>query len=151
MVAELVAAIEPGQKGRPADFACVIEDLELKNDHQPSLVIQIFREAVRRYLDTYPWPTARSRNEAFTRVRERCSFHLLRPMTEAYFFGEPAALRRAGALQPPQLPAGLDLEQFRTADQAFLQLPPDLRPKGQAHHPHARTRATSKIVPALPL
>jgi len=131
LVEELVAAVLPGLQGSPPTYACVVEDLEIKNDHQPALVVEVFREAVRRYLDTYPWPAARTRHEVFTRVRERCSFHLFRPMTEAYFFGDPAALGRAGAVQPAQLPANHDLEQFRTTDQAFLNLPPDNRPKKQ--------------------
>ena len=29
-------------------------------------------------------------------IRERCSFHLLSPMMESYFFGDRAALRRSG-------------------------------------------------------
>ncbi len=131
LVAELVAAVAPGQQHRPVDFACVVEDLELKNDHQPALVVQLFREAVRRYVDSFPWPTARTRSEVFVRLRERCAFHLFRPMTEAYFFGDAAALRRAGAVQAAQLPSAPDLEQFRTTEAKYLQLPPDTRGKNQ--------------------
>ena len=64
----------------------------------------------------------------YTRVREQCSFHLFRPMTEAYFFGDATALQRAGVSRPHQLPAGLDLENFRTIDQEFLALPSGTSP-----------------------
>jgi hypothetical protein len=128
LAALLVASVEPGQ-GAPADYACVLEDLELVNDHQPDEVRRVFRSAVERHLQAHQWPSLASRQKADDRLRERCSFHLFRPMTEAYFFGDPAALGRAGAVQPAQLPPDLDLEQFRTSDQAFLQRPPDARPK----------------------
>jgi hypothetical protein len=121
LVAELVNAIFPGRRGERIDFAVVVEDLELVNDHQPELVLRVFRDAVERYIQA-TWPQTSS--PRFAEVRERCSFHLFRPMTEAYFFGEPAALQRAGAVQPPHLSAGLDLEQFRTTDSTFLALPP---------------------------
>src|SRR5271154_7121301 len=45
LASALVAAVAPGQGGKPADFAVVVEDLELANDLQPNLVIKIFREA----------------------------------------------------------------------------------------------------------
>ncbi len=128
LAALLVASVEPGQRA-PADYACVLDDLELANDHQPAEVLAVFRSAVQWHLQNHPWPSLASRQKVEARLRDRCSFHLFRPMTEAYFFGDPAALGRAGTVQPAQLPPDLDLEQFRTSDQAFLQLPPDARPK----------------------
>jgi hypothetical protein len=130
LAAQLVASIEPGQRA-PADYACVLEDLELVNDHQPAEVLAVFRSAVDRHLQAHLWPSLASRQKVEARLRDRCSFHLFRPMTEAYLFGDPAALNRAGAVQPAQLPTGLDLEQFQTDDQAFLRLPPDIRPKAE--------------------
>ncbi len=122
LVAELVASVAPGRRGQPADFAVVIEDLELINDHQPDRVTDLFRETVDRHIRK-TWSSQQAQQNVYAGVRERCSFHLFRPMTEAYFFGEPAALQRAGASQAPQLPAGLDLEAFQTIDAPFLQLP----------------------------
>jgi hypothetical protein len=122
LAAELVASVSPGRQGKPADFALVIEDLELVNDHQPDRVVQLFREAVDHHVRK-TWPSQQAQDRTLERVQERCSFHLFRPMTEAYFFGDLAALRRAGAINAPQLPAALDLESFRTTDAAFLQLP----------------------------
>ncbi len=121
LAAELVNAIFPGRRGEHIDFAYVVEDLELCNQGQPDLVLRLFRDAVDSYISR-TWP--QQSGPRYAQVRERCSYHLFRPMTEAYFFGDPAALQRAGADQPHQLPANLDLEQFRTVDQAFLTLPP---------------------------
>ncbi|MGO9464250.1 MAG: hypothetical protein ACLQVF_08855 [Isosphaeraceae bacterium] len=114
-------AIFPGRRGQKIDFAYVVEDLELCNQHQPDLVLNLFRGAVDSYIGrAWPQQTEERRRE----VRERCSFHLFRPMTEAYFFGDPAALQRARVARPHQLPADLDLEHFRTVDREFLALPP---------------------------
>jgi hypothetical protein len=125
LAAELVNAIFPGRRGLRIDFAYVLEDLELCNQGHPELVLRLFRGAVDSYISrTWPQQT----KSRYTEVRERCSFHLFRPMTEAYFFGDAAALRRADTVQPPLLPAGLDLEQFRTVDQVFLDLPPRSNP-----------------------
>ena len=44
-------------------------------------------------------------------------------MVEAYFFGEPAALIRAGATRPAELDAARHLEAFATVDPAFLATP----------------------------
>ncbi len=125
LAARLVAAVDANQ---PPDFACVIEDLELKNDSHPDQVVKVFLAAVQRHLDQHPWPSQQRRQRAVNHLREFCSFHLFRPMTEAYFFGDHNALVRAKAVGPAQL-LNLDLEQFQTTDAAFLQLPPDPRPK----------------------
>ncbi|MGH7170704.1 MAG: hypothetical protein ACRELG_10535 [Gemmataceae bacterium] len=122
LAAELVASVSPGQRGRPVDFAFVVEDLELINDHQPGRVAQLFREAVDRHIHK-TWSSQQAQARAVKLVQERCSFHLFRPMTEAYFFGDSAALRLAGVIQEPRIPAAPDLESFQTIDAAFLQLP----------------------------
>jgi hypothetical protein len=120
LAAELVNAILPGRRGQKIDFAYVVEDLELCNQHQPELVLRLFRDTVDRYI-RQTWPQQSDRISA--QVRERCSFHLFRPMPEAYFFGDAAALQRARVARPHQLPSDLDLEQFRTIDPEFLALP----------------------------
>jgi hypothetical protein len=120
LAAELVNAIFPGRRREHIDFAYVVEDLELCNQCQPDLVIRVFRDAVTSYIREN-WP--QQSGPRYEEVRERCSYHLFRPMTEAYFFGDPAALQRARVERPHQLPANLDLEEFRTADQSFLDLP----------------------------
>src|SRR5262249_49813292 len=121
LAAELVNALFRRRRGEPRfDFAFVVEDLELKNDNQPDLVLGLFRDTVDRYIRA-TWP--QTSGPVYAEVRERCSFHLLRPMVEAYFFGDPTALVRAGAVRQPQLPPDLDLEQFSTVDAPFWLLP----------------------------
>ena len=120
LAATLVNAILPGRRGQKIDFASVVEDLELCNEGQPELVLDVFRGAVDNYI-RHTWP--QQSDKIYSQVRERCSFHLFRPMTEAYFFGEADALQRARVSRTPQLPADLDLEHFRTIDQEFLALP----------------------------
>ncbi len=130
----LVNAIFPGRKGEHVDFAYVIEDLELVNRGQPDLVIRLFRDAVANCLEL-TWPGNAQRRDA---VRDKCSFHLFSPMTEAYFFGEPAALQRAGASAPPSAAVHPDLEQFHTTDGAYLAAPEHDRltsPRLREHHP----------------
>ena len=114
----MMLALDPGRKGKPADYAFALEDLELANDDQPQQVVNVFREAVRTCLP-HLYDTALRQNRCETQVVLRCSFHLLRPMIEAYLFADPEALRRAGVKQAPALLADHDLEDFETDDQRY--------------------------------
>lgn len=119
LVGQLVNAIFPGRKSDRFDFAYVLEDLELCNQHQPDAVIDVFGNAVEKYIDRY-WPQSVTHR---TEIRSRCSFHLFRPMTEAYFFGDSAALERAKITRTPVLPDEVELEVFQTNDPDYLSLP----------------------------
>lgn len=130
LVKTLVNAIFPSRRGERIDFAYVVEDLELFNQGHPDVVLEQFREAVSQYVETQ-WP--QQAEPRFREVRERCSFHLFRPMTEAYFYGDPEALQRARVQRQPLLPDGVDLELFRTIDQNYLDLPP--KSKDITDHP----------------
>ncbi len=94
-----------------------VDDLEF-ND--PQLTTNAVREAVERRLN-YRWSSEKARDRARLRVGDRCSFHLMAPMPEAYFFGEPAALTRAEADKRPSLfdPA-TDVETFSVDDPEYL-------------------------------
>ncbi len=120
LVGQLVNAIFPGRKSDRIDFAYVLEDLELCNQHQPAVVIEVFRNAVESYIGRY-WPQSTTHRKE---IRTRCSFHLFRPMTEAYFFGDEEALKRAKVTRTPVLPDRVDLEEFQTNDSLYLNLPP---------------------------
>ncbi len=111
----MMLALDPGRNGISADFAFALEDLELANDDQPERVVDVFREAVRSRLP-HLYDTALRQNRRVKHVPLRCSFHLLRPMAEAYLFGDPGALQRAGVKREPSLLAGRDLEEFHTDD-----------------------------------
>jgi hypothetical protein len=115
--ASVVAAVEED----PPDLLVAIDDLELVNAPHPELVASRLRDAVRAHLDRHEWPSLAAREKVTQRVRERCSFHLLAPMVEAYFFAEPEALVRAGAVQSSRVDAtAIDLEEFITDDPGYL-------------------------------
>lgn len=144
---ELVTEVEPGRREAVPDMAILVDDLELSNQAQPERAIEHVRRAVLRYIEHYAWPSRASHARARERVRERCSFHLLDPMVETYFFGEAQALVRAGAKRPSTVdPQAVDLERFEvTSDPDFLErpdhplgeeIPPWARPQ-RANHPKA--------------
>lgn len=123
----LIARLRGGRKDAPrADFVLGIEDLELCNAEQPEHVVAALRHAVAESLATWDGPAARRLPDE---VRERCSFHVMAPMTEAYFFADPAALARAtapGPSRPNQFDSRVcDVEQFLVSD-ADYQTPPTL-------------------------
>jgi hypothetical protein len=68
------------------------------------------------------FPSATTRDRVYEQLRERASFHLFSPLVEAYFFGEPEALARAGADKAPSLfdPSHSDVEAFVVDDPRFL-------------------------------
>jgi hypothetical protein len=115
------------------DYVIAIDDLELPNLLTPENVTRLVRDAALRSLGTTPT------HVTVERFRDRCSFHLLCPMLEAYFYGEPAALARAGAVQPASLDPTRPLEAFRTGDRLYLGAPDepghDWRTPDRAEHP----------------
>jgi hypothetical protein len=125
LAAALVAEVEPGRDQKPPDLVVLVDDLEIANQDWPARAVQHVRAAVNKHLEQHPWPSAISRERAYERVRERCSFHLLAPMVEAYFFREPAALTRAGAKRAPLFDASAaDVEtSFLVNDPDFLAVP----------------------------
>jgi hypothetical protein len=110
-VASILATLE--QRDAP-DFVFAIDDLELPNVATAHHVTRLVSDAFRRALGVTPT------HQQLARVRERCSFHLLCPMLETYFFGEPAALQRAGATRSPSLEPAHHLEDFLAADPEFM-------------------------------
>jgi len=137
LAAALVAAVDPGRDARRSDLAVAIDDLEVANLDQPEVVVEAFRDAVARHLYAR-WPSSARREAAAERVRGRASFHVLAPMTEAYFFGADDTLRAASVTAIPDLAPGVDLEAFTVVDAPFLAAPVDsaewARPD-RARHP----------------
>ena len=125
LAAALVSAVDPGRSGTPADLAFLVDDFKLWNTRVPERAVHHIRVAVARQLE-HRWPSSDRRRRSADLVRDRCSFHLLSPMVEAYFFGEPEALARAGATRPAQVdPSVTDIEDFLVADDAEFLAPPD--------------------------
>ncbi len=139
LVRALMAAVDPGRLGTPADLAFLVDDLELYNAATPERAVEHVRAAMRRQLEAR-WSSADRRRQSADLVRQRCSFHLLAPMVEAYFFGEPAALERVGAKRPARFdPLAADVERFATDDPDFLAPADGKHPAwaklGRARHP----------------
>jgi hypothetical protein len=115
-----------GKTGTAADLVVIIEDVELGNLEQVGVVTQHFREAMRETLWAH---VAKAKDQERERVRdhcqallrEKCSFHLLHPMVEAYLFGDASALGVAGV--PAEVSPKLvhsDVERFETDDPLWL-------------------------------
>ncbi|OAI49619.1 hypothetical protein AYO44_06340 [Planctomycetaceae bacterium SCGC AG-212-F19] len=121
-VTALVAALVPGQrKGSPPDFVFGFDDLEMANHHQPDAVITAFRLALKAELQRREANLNRaSYVKLEAAVRERCSFHLLVPMCEAYFYADPGALQAAGCTRPPQIVPDRDVELFTVTEPDYL-------------------------------
>lgn len=122
----LIGQIAGGRRDEPRpDFVIGIEDMELCNAASPSNITTALRDAVAHNLEHWADGPRRARLQA--ELRNRCSFHLMAPMTEAYFFADAAALHRATAPQPNQPccfdATACDVEQFRVADPIYLDTP----------------------------
>lgn len=118
MARAVVAEVCEGADGKPADLVVAIDDLEIANHFEPHRVTSWVRRGMEREIarrsQVAGWGFAEKLRR---RVRERCSFHLLVPMIEAYFFAEEAALQRIGVSSehPPRL-TRRDVEHFETDD-----------------------------------
>lgn len=130
----LVFAADPGRTGEPVDLAIAIDDLELANSHQPEVVVHWLAEAVEHTI-THAFPSQRRKDQCRERVREKCSFHLLVPMAETYFYGEKDALHRAGCLRKAILKPNIDLEFFKTNDPNYIAKLSCSKSTNYARHP----------------
>lgn len=114
MFAEVLESKKPN--GSPPDFVIVIDDVELGNVGQEALVVQSFQAAVSQKLaQLQTQKTAIQFHRIQTRIQACCSFHLLCPMVEAYFFADPATLSVGGVAVNPVLTHATDVEQFDAA------------------------------------
>ncbi len=109
------------------DEALVIGVEDQEDEHRPSRQLDVVRTNVHRALDEFCLQSPPTHRQTKHRLRlaeqvaARCSFHLLMPMVEAYFFGDTAALLRAGA-KPEQSKfdgAATDVERFSVTDERF--------------------------------
>ncbi|MCB9703592.1 MAG: hypothetical protein H6711_16985 [Myxococcales bacterium] len=153
------AAVEAMKGGRQRfDLVVILDDLELENVGQPGLVVDVMRRAVSKHLDALPTNDPGLRRRTAEALVNKVSFHLAKPMTESWIFGDPQGHVNAGArIGQPKLRAGIDLEEFETDDAeyaaagghccaAWLALPEDkrrecrplwLRPAERTRHPKA--------------
>jgi len=129
MAKAMLAEVGIGKRGQPASLVVVIDDVELGNLDRENLIARHFVAAVESLLTAYSADTQRRYRDL---LRERCSFHLLKPMVEAYLFGDPAALQASGVPigTVPQLVHPTDVEQFECNDRAWL---PTCHAQNQRH------------------
>lgn len=159
LVERLLSAMVPEVPGEaPFDYAIGFEDVELLNDplteprdagierilghlrhgidlvlrrpSQPSLSSVVIPKGYARKAP--PSPTLEARRQF---LRERCSFHLFRPMPEALFFGAPQGVQSAAgphiALPPVHFDRFVtDIEAFVTNDPGYLAPPDNWKPEG---------------------
>lgn len=119
----LIAALDPARRKPRPDLVVGIDDLELANLEKPEAVIGAFRRAVTAALERRAAATGlRTFNKLCKNVREKCSFHLLVPMCEAYFFADPGALKAAGCKRPAKLIPSCDPEQFTVVDPKYSEV-----------------------------
>lgn len=125
MFAEALNSKQP--KGTPPDLVIVVDDVELGNAGQEGVIVQAFQTAVKDKLNALQQQQSAS---TFSRIQARiqtaCSFHLLCPMVESYFFADSATLAVGGvaASISPRLLHPTNVEQFDAS--------PDLHPAWQA-------------------
>jgi hypothetical protein len=113
MFAEVLASKQPN--GTRPDFVIVLDDVELGNVGREDFVVRAFRTAVDAKLTTLKGAHSDTEfQEIRTRVQSCCSFHMLCPMVEAYFFADPMTLTSGGvaAGNQPMLVHPTDVEQF---------------------------------------
>ena len=125
MFAEALNSKQPN--GTPPDLVIVVDDVELGNAGQEGVIVQAFQTAVKDKLNALQQQQSAS---TFSRIQARiqtaCSFHLLCPMVESYFFADSATLAVGGvaASISPRLLHPTNVEQFDAS--------PDLHPAWQA-------------------
>ena len=125
MFSEILSGKKPNNS--PPDFVIVIDDVELGNVGQEDVVVQSFLTAVNDKLAQLREINSVAKfNTIQTRIRTCCSFHLLCPMVEAYFFADPNTLISGGVADGinSMLTHPTDVEQFDAS--------PDLHPEWQA-------------------
>ena len=159
LATNLLAAIDPGSTGIPAHYAIAIDDVEVLNQSESGVraIRSQMGTAVRSVIQHggYPSSSMKTAQEpvvigrgkpkhverpfdtpkrrAFA-LKNRCSFHLLRPMLEGPLFADPAAIRAARP-HPPMLPSAFDRnicdpEHFQIDTPAYLALPDGYLPPG---------------------
>lgn len=98
-----------------AGLAVGIDDLELVNLDRGEVVVARLKAAVDQILQ--------GRTGDRNTVATGCSFHLLVPMLEALFFGDPKALQHAAGsgASASTFPVDADFEAFAVGDDAYLE------------------------------
>jgi len=120
MLTEALEGKRPGQS--PADLVIVIDDVELGNLGRENVIAEHFQAAVNNAIQIKAKGIISEEARIRSIIRDKCSFHLLKPMVEAYLFSDADALRLAGVPIgiSPHLVHQSDVEEFETNDAKWL-------------------------------
>jgi hypothetical protein len=130
----LVRRAASAVSGRNAyDLVLIVDDVELSNLSQHTTgalgeehIVEVFRAAVKAHLAALSTQLVESKKDQATfaktekALREKVCFHLLAPMIEAWLFGDPQALVRAGVPSNVAPEHTRDLENFTATDPAYI-------------------------------
>ena len=121
---EFAAALVAEATGTEFDYVIGVDDLELVNAAHPEHVVKQVTDAIERHVRKLPVASPKQ-DRALALVQERCSFHLLAPMIESYFFAAPnSALPACGIQRPSHFRVGeVDVEEFAVSDPVFEAVP----------------------------
>jgi hypothetical protein len=98
-----------------------VDDQELHDN--PANLAHALRQSVQRKIEEFA-SSLPSRERLAQKLRERCSFHLLVPMVEAYFFCDPKALKQGGAIIESRFDSlKHDVEDFVVDDVDYMTAP----------------------------
>jgi hypothetical protein len=150
LLSRMLAAIDPGIHGVPADFAIALDDVEVTNRDNEAAILNYVRFLVGQLIKHGPHdrrgnPLSSTRPDepdvGLVRplktperrrcaLQKRCSFHLLAPMIEAPFFGDSTSIGPEAAARSKFDSSQNDFEDFQTDDPAFVSPPDDWIPAG---------------------
>jgi len=135
LVRALIAALVPRKRrDTKPDLVIAIDDVEVPNLGNLNAIAELVRRCAEHFVSHHDHVDAQ-------RVLKRCSFHLVSPMIESYFFVEPErvlGLATQGGARPARGVREQDLEHFdASADEGFMD--PELETYGptefRRHHP----------------
>lgn len=129
-LADAMAAWVLGDGAATFDLIVLLDDLEVCNVDDIGAVLARYEAALRHVLGE---ADAAVRESLRAALRQKASFHLMRPMLEAWFFAEEATLREAGAKSPSAWPYSDDAETFSVHDQAYRSWPHHPPHRGELH------------------
>lgn len=137
MLAEAFVGKRPGVP--PPDLVVVVDDVELANLGQEVLIVDSFKRAVVEELKCRSPDGVTPLPNEISGVRQRCSFHLLKPMIESYLIHDKGALTATGLPHAcvPTIQHLTDAEAFRATDRdpAWLRTCEEQDKKMQANYP----------------
>ena len=118
MANKMLAALEPGKdRQRQPDLIMLIDDVELGNLGRESVLADHFKAAL-QLLVQQKFPLQSDANRIFAALREKCSFHVLKAMPEAYFFADANLANHGAPIAAAQWQGNppADVETMQTTD-----------------------------------